>query len=175
MVDKNIEPLSLILQCRHYITTWNNAWIKDVIVCYTQLRNIISSILRTQIDFCIMKIHLGSQKWQDYISNECLVCTLCIHPLFKWISWFKKGLQVLYWRSPWKEGKTNIFYIISNGLRNLLNEKTKTISNPLKSVCTYLSTRAFKITYYLVAQPIHFSRITWCASTWKKVWWFFVM
>ena len=47
-------------------------WIKDVTVCYTPLWTVILSISITQMDFCTMKIHLGYQNWQDYISKVCV-------------------------------------------------------------------------------------------------------
>ena len=40
---------------------------------YTPVWNVILSILRSQNHFHSTKIHLGSQNWQDYISNGCVI------------------------------------------------------------------------------------------------------
>ena len=45
---------------------------------FTPVWNVILSILRSLMDSYTMEMILGSQNWQDYISNGC------VHPLFKW-------------------------------------------------------------------------------------------
>ena len=37
--------------------------------------NLVNAILRPLMDFRTMKMILGSQNWQDYISNGCVHCT----------------------------------------------------------------------------------------------------
>ena len=44
---------------------------KDVTVFYTTDWNVMLSILRSQMDFCTVEIHLGYQNRQDYISKGC--------------------------------------------------------------------------------------------------------
>ena len=46
---------------------------------HTVLWNVVLSILRSQMDFCTMKIHLGSQNWQDYISNGRVIYCNILH------------------------------------------------------------------------------------------------
>ena len=50
-------------------------WIKDV---HTRLKCNLVNFERSQMDFYIKEMILGSQNWQDYNSNGC------VHPLFKW-------------------------------------------------------------------------------------------
>ena len=54
-------------------------WMKDVTVFYTTVGNVILSILRSQMDFHSTEIHLGSQNWQDYISNGCEIYCNILH------------------------------------------------------------------------------------------------
>ena len=48
---------------------------------YIPIWNVILSILRSLMNFCTMEMILGSQNWQDYISNGC------VHPSIKWVLW----------------------------------------------------------------------------------------
>ena len=54
-------------------------WMKDVTVFYTPGWNVILLILRSKIDFHSTEINLGSQNWQDYISNTCVTYRNIFH------------------------------------------------------------------------------------------------
>ena len=65
---------------------------KDVMVFYTTVSNVILSILRSQMDFCTMEIHLGYQNRQDYISKGCKTYCNILHSSEFHISALKEGL-----------------------------------------------------------------------------------
>ena len=70
-------------------------WMKDIVhAVITPIWNVILSILRSQIDFCTMDFILGSQNWQDYISNRCIHYTMSITQV-NFMD--QKGIQVRYW------------------------------------------------------------------------------
>ena len=126
---------------------------------YTPVWNVILSILRSQNHFHSTEIHLGSQNWQDYISNGC------VHPLFKWDLYndeFIKG-----YKSTTSQNHTINFWV--NELVCEWNESAKsklelgTFENQTK-FNHWIMVRSFNAKFWFSLPSVWFS-LTWTTVT----------